>query len=50
MGNCIIEFFGTLGLFGDGVCCACSLKKSKAFGCHLNPAVTLGLAMASCYN
>ena len=73
MENCILEFFGTLVLvlLGDGVCCACSLKKSKAFGAgwtvitigwglavmmgalvagpsggHLNPAVTLGLAIS----
>ena len=32
MENYILEFFGTLVLvlFGDGVCCACSLNKSKA--------------------
>ncbi len=69
----ILEFFGTLVLvlFGDGVCCANSLNKSKAKGTgwvlialgwglavmmgaliagpsggHLNPAVTLGLAVA----
>jgi MIP family channel proteins len=73
MGNYILEFFGTLVLvlFGDGVCCACSLSKTKAHnagwvvialgwglavmmgaliagpsGGHLNPAVTLGLAVA----
>ncbi|MBR4740576.1 MAG: aquaporin family protein [Bacteroidales bacterium] len=71
----IFEFIGTLilVLFGDGVCAACSLNKSKAkgggwvvialawglavmmgvlvagpvSGAHLNPAVTLGLAIAS---
>ena len=34
MENYILEFFGTLVLvlFGDGVCCACSLNKSKAQG------------------
>lgn len=34
MENCILEFWGTLVLvlFGDGVCCACSLNKSKAQG------------------
>ena len=70
----IFEFLGTLVLvlFGDGVCAACSLNKSKAkgggwvvialawglavmmgvlvagpvSGAHLNPAVTLGLAIA----
>ena len=70
----IFEFIGTLVLvlFGDGVCAACSLNKSKAkgggwvvialawglavmmgvliagpvSGAHLNPAVTLGLAVA----
>ena len=70
----IFEFIGTLilVLFGDGVCAACSLNKSKAkgggwvvialawglavmmgvlvagpvSGAHLNPAVTLGLAIA----
>ena len=70
----IFEFIGTLVLilFGDGVCAACSLNKSKAkgagwvviafgwglavmmgvlvagpvSGAHLNPAVTLGLALA----
>ncbi len=72
MTNCILEFIGTLVLvlFGDGVCCACSLNKSKAQGAgwvaialgwglavcmgalvagpsggHLNPAVTIGLAL-----
>lgn len=32
--NCILEFIGTmiLVLMGDGVCAACSLKKSKAEG------------------
>lgn len=32
--NCILEFFGTLilVLFGDGVCCATSLKGTKANG------------------
>ena len=72
MANYILEFWGTLVLvlFGDGVCCACSLNKSKAQGAgwvvitlgwglavmmgalvagpsggHLNPAVTLGLAI-----
>ncbi len=70
--NYILEFVGTLVLvlFGDGVCCACSLNKSKAQGAgwvvitlgwglavcmgalvagpsggHLNPAVTIGLAL-----
>ncbi len=70
----VFEFLGTLilVLFGDGVCAACSLNKSKAqgagwvvialawglavmmgvlvagpvSGAHLNPAVTLGLAIA----
>ena len=70
----LFEFIGTLilVLFGDGVCAACSLNKSKAqgagwvvialgwglavmmgvlvagpvSGAHLNPAVTLGLAIA----
>jgi len=70
----IFEFIGTLVLvlFGDGVCAACSLNKSKAqgggwvvialgwglavmmgvliagpaSGAHLNPAVSLGLAIA----
>lgn len=69
----ILEFIGTfvLVLFGDGVCCACSLNKSKAQGAgwvvitlgwglavmmgamvagpsggHINPAVTIGLAVA----
>ena len=70
----LFEFLGTLVLvlFGDGVCAACSLNKSKAkgggwvvialawglavmmgvliagpvSGAHLNPAVTLGLAIA----
>ena len=73
MENYILEFFGTLVLvlFGDGVCCACSLNKSKAqnagwvvialgwglavmmgaliagpSGGHLNPAVSIGLALA----
>ena len=73
MENYILEFIGTLVLvlFGDGVCCACSLNKSKAFGAgwvviaigwglavmmgalvagpsggHLNPAVSIGLAVA----
>ncbi|MDD6832412.1 MAG: aquaporin family protein [bacterium] len=73
MENYILEFFGTLVLvlFGDGVCCACSLNKSKAQGAgwvvitlgwglavmmgaliagpsggHLNPAVSIGLAVA----
>ncbi len=76
MENYILEFFGTLVLvlFGDGVCCACSLNKSKAQGAgwvvialgwglavmmgaliagpsggHLNPAVTLGLAVAGSF-
>lgn len=76
MENYILEFFGTLVLvlFGDGVCCACSLNKSKAqnagwvvialgwglavmmgaliagpSGGHLNPAVTLGLAVAGSF-
>ena len=70
----LFEFLGTLilVLFGDGVCAACSLNKSKAqgagwvvislawglavmmgvlvagpvSGAHLNPAVSLGLAVA----
>ena len=70
----VFEFLGTLilVLFGDGVCAACSLNKSKAqgggwvvislawglavmmgvlvagpvSGAHLNPAVSLGLAIA----
>ena len=70
----LFEFLGTLVLvlFGDGVCAACSLNKSKAqgagwvvialawglavmmgvliagpvSGAHLNPVVTLGLALA----
>lgn len=73
MENYILEFIGTLVLvlFGDGVCCACSLNKSKAQGAgwvvitlgwglavmmgalvagpsggHLNPAVSIGLAVA----
>lgn len=73
MANYILEFWGTLVLvlFGDGVCCACSLNKSKAQGAgwivitlgwglavmmgalvagqsggHLNPAVSIGLAVA----
>lgn len=73
MANYILEFWGTLVLvlFGDGVCCACSLNKSKAQGAgwvvitlgwglavmmgalvagqsggHLNPAVSIGLALA----
>ena len=74
MTECIFEFLGTLVLvlFGDGVCAATSLNKSKAkgggwvviamgwglavmmgvliagpvSGAHLNPAVTLGLAVA----
>ena len=74
MNACIFEFIGTLVLvlFGDGVCAATSLNKSKAkgggwvvialawglavmmgvliagpvSGAHLNPAVTLGLAIA----
>lgn len=73
----IFEFVGTLilVLFGDGVCAACSLNKSKAqgagwvvialgwglavmmgvlvagpvSGAHLNPAVTLGLAIAGTF-
>ena len=73
----IFEFLGTLVLvlFGDGVCAACSLNKSKAqgggwvvialawglavmmgvlvagpvSGAHLNPAVTLGLAIAGSF-
>ena len=76
MENYILEFFGTLVLvlFGDGVCCACSLNKSKAQGAgwvvialgwglavmmgaliagpsggHLNPAVTIALAMAGTF-
>lgn len=76
MENYILEFFGTmvLVLFGDGVCCACSLNKSKAQGAgwvvislgwglavmmgalvagpsggHLNPAVTLGLAISGSF-
>ncbi|MBR1573275.1 MAG: aquaporin family protein [Bacteroidales bacterium] len=72
--KCVFEFLGTLVLvlLGDGVCCACTLNKSKAqgagwvvitlawgfavmcgvliagpySGAHLNPAVTLGLALA----
>ncbi len=77
MENYILEFFGTLVLvlFGDGVCCACSLNKSKAqnagwvvialgwglavmmgaliagpSGGHLNPAVSIGLAMAGSFD
>lgn len=73
MENYILEFIGTLVLvlFGDGVCCACSLNKCKAqnagwvviaigwglavmmgaliagpSGGHLNPAVSIGLAVA----
>ena len=46
----IFEFVGTLilVLFGDGVCAACSLNKSKAQGAGwvVIPAVTLGLAIA----
>ena len=76
MENYILEFFGTLVLvlFGEGVCCACSLNKSKAQGAgwvvialgwglavmmgalvagpsggHLNPAVTIGLAVAGSF-
>ena len=73
----LFEFLGTLVLvlFGDGVCAACSLNKSKAqgagwvvialawglavmmgvlvagpvSGAHLNPAVTLGLAIAGSF-
>ena len=73
----LFEFIGTLilVLFGDGVCAACSLNKSKAqgagwvvialgwglavmmgvlvagpvSGAHLNPAVTLGLAIAGTF-
>ena len=73
----LFEFVGTLilVLFGDGVCAACSLNKSKAqgagwvvialgwglavmmgvlvagpvSGAHLNPAVTLGLAIAGIF-
>ena len=73
----LFEFVGTLilVLFGDGVCAACSLNKSKAqgagwvvialgwglavmmgvlvagpvSGAHLNPAVTLGLAIAGTF-
>ncbi len=75
--KCVFEFLGTLVLvlFGDGVCAACSLNKSKAkgagwivitmgwgfavmagvlvagpySGAHLNPAVTLGLALAGLF-
>lgn len=76
MENYILEFFGTLVLvlFGDGVCCACSLNKSKAqnagwvvialgwglavmmgaliagpSGGHLNPAVSIGLAITGSF-
>ena len=73
----IFEFLGTLALvlFGDGVCAAVTLNKSKAqgagwivitmgwgfavmigvliagpiSGAHLNPAVTLGLALAGSF-
>ena len=75
--KCIFEFLGTLVLvfFGDGVCAACSLNKSKAkgagwvvitlgwgfavmagvfvagpySGAHLNPAVSLGLALGGLF-
>ena len=72
--KCVFEFVGTMVmiLLGDGVCCACTLEKSKAkdagwavitlawgfavmcgvfiagpySGAHLNPSVSLGLAIA----
>ena len=75
--KCVFEFLGTLVLvlFGDGVCAACSLNKSKAkgagwvvitlgwglavmagvfvagpySGAHLNPAVSLGLALGGLF-
>ncbi|MCR5561503.1 MAG: aquaporin family protein [Bacteroidales bacterium] len=75
--KCVFEFLGTLVLvlLGDGVCCACTLNKSKAkgagwivitlgwgfavmagvfiagpySGAHLNPAVSLGLAMGGLF-
>lgn len=45
--NCILEFIGTfvLVLFGDGVCCACSLNKSKAQGAGW-VVITLGWGLA----
>lgn len=77
LNQCIFELIGTLVLvlLGDGVCCACTLNKSKAqgagwvvialawgfavmcgvfiagpvSGAHLNPAVTLGLALAGSF-
>lgn len=77
LNQCIFELIGTLVLvlLGDGVCCACTLNKSKAqgagwvvialawgfavmcgvfiagpvSGAHLNPAVTLGLALAGLF-
>ncbi len=77
MNQYIFEFIGTLVLvlLGDGVCAACSLKKTKAngagwvvitlgwgfavmagvliagpvSGAHLNPAVTLGVAIAGSF-
>ncbi len=47
MENYILEFFGTLVLvlFGDGVCCACSLNKSKAQGAGWI-VITLGWGLA----
>ena len=72
--QCVFEFLGTLVLvvFGDGVCAAVTLNKSKAkdagwvvvalawgfavmcgvfvagpySGAHLNPALTVGLAVS----